>query len=383
MPYIEGDGIGSDISPVMKTVVDYAVKEAYNDREIEWQEIFAGQKAFDKMGEWLPESTLEAIQTHGVAIKGPLTTPIGGGIRSLNVALRQKLGLFCCQRPVQYFQGVPSPMKHPEKLDVVVFRENSEDIYSGIEFEAGTDDAKRLLNTLKNEFSVNNIPYPDSTGIGVKLISKEASQRLVIAAIEYAISQKRDNVAIVHKGNIMKYTEGAFMQWAYDVVRERFGGKALDYGYEIIHEGHQIKVTDIIADACFQHVLLKPDNFDVIATMNLNGDYLSDALAAQVGGIGIAPGANLSDDCALFEATHGTAPSYAGKNLANPSSLILSAEMMLRHIGWQEAADKVLEGIRGAIANQEVTQDFTRHMKDVKPLTTSEFGEAICRHMTR
>lgn len=384
IPYIEGDGIGSDITPAMLQVVDHAVNKAYGkSRAIEWKEIFAGQKAFDLYGEWLPQETINMIEKYHVAIKGPLATPVGGGIRSLNVALRQKLGLYICQRPVRYFEGVPSPMKEPEKVDITVFRENSEDIYIGIEFKAGEGETKRLLETLKTNYGVNNIARPEATGVGIKLISEYASKRLVRQAIRHAISHKCKNIALVHKGNIMKYTEGAFYHWGYDVVVDEFKGKKADYGYEIENpeDGSTILVTDIIADACFQHVLLKPENFDVIATMNLNGDYLSDALAAQVGGIGIAPGANMSDRDALFEATHGTAPVYAGKNLANPSSLILSAEMMLRHIGWLEAADKLINGMRLAIKHQEVTQDFARHMDNVEGLSTSDFAKAICKHI--
>ncbi|MCP8352609.1 NADP-dependent isocitrate dehydrogenase [Candidatus Synchoanobacter obligatus] len=384
IPYIEGDGIGSDITPAMLKVVNHAVSKAYGDkRAIEWKEIFAGQKAFDLTGEWLPQDTIDAIEKYHVAIKGPLTTPVGGGIRSLNVALRQKLGLFICQRPVQYFEGVPSPMMHPEKVDITVFRENSEDIYIGIEFKAGDTETKRLLETLKNQYAVDNIARPENTGVGVKLISEHASKRLVRQALQYAISQEKEHVALVHKGNIMKYTEGAFCHWGYDVAVEEFAAKKVEWGYEIENpnNGQKILVTDVIADACFQQVLLKPENFDVIATMNLNGDYLSDALAAQIGGIGIAPGANLSDRDALFEATHGTAPLYAGKNLANPSSLILSAEMMLRHMGWSEAADKLIQGMRLSLKAKEVTQDFARHMEGVEGLSTSDFAQAICRHM--
>ena len=384
VPFIEGDGIGSDITPAMKKVVDHAVKKAYGDKKaIEWLEVYAGQKAFDLHGEWLPQATIDAIEKYHVAIKGPLATPIGGGIRSLNVALRQKLALYICQRPVQYFEGVPSPMKRPDLVDITVFRENSEDIYIGIEFKAGDSQTQRLLETLKTSYGVDNIARPESTGVGIKLISELASKRLVRQAIQHAIKHKKSNVALVHKGNIMKYTEGAFYHWGYDVVMDEFDGKKAEYGYEITNpnDGSKILVTDIIADACFQHVLLKPETFDVIATMNLNGDYLSDALAAQIGGIGIAPGANMNDRDALFEATHGTAPVYAGKNLANPSSLILSAEMMLRHIGWDDAADKLLKGIRLAIKNAEVTQDFARHMEGVEGLSTSEFADAICKHM--
>ena len=384
IPFIEGDGIGSDITPAMIQVVNHAVKKAYGDkRAIDWKEIFAGQKAFDLSGDWLPQATIDAIEKYHVAIKGPLATPIGGGIRSLNVALRQKLSLYICQRPVQYFEGVPSPMKNPQLVDIIVFRENSEDIYIGIEFKAGDTQTQHLLETLKTSYGVDNIARPESTGVGVKLISEHASKRLVRQAIQYAIKHNRKNVALVHKGNIMKYTEGAFYHWGYDVVMDEFDGKKVEHGYEVTNpnDGSKILVTDIIADACFQHVLLKPEKFDVIATMNLNGDYLSDALAAQIGGIGIAPGANLSDRDALFEATHGTAPVYAGKNLANPSSLILSAEMMLRHIGWEEAANYLVKGIRLAIKNGKVTQDFARHMDGIEGLSTSDFADAICHHM--
>lgn len=381
IPYIEGDGIGSDITKAMRYVIDNAVKHAYDDRKIEWIEVLAGQKAFDQTGNWLPQATLDVIKEHGIGIKGPLATPTGGGIRSLNVALRHALNLYCCQRPVRYFEGVPSPMKHPEKVDMVIFRENAEDIYCGIEFEASSQEADDLIGVLKDKFSAN-IPY-ENTGVGIKIISETGSKQLVRKAIEYAIEQNKTQVAIVHKGNIMKFTEGAFMKWAYEVCEKEFDGSPLEYGYEITNPKTKeiIKVTDVIADACFQQVLLKPENFDVIATMNLNGDYLSDAIAAQVGGIGIAPGANLGEECALFEATHGTAPVYAGKNLANPSSLILSAEMMLRHMGWNEAADLVIQGMQSAISQKKVTQDFSRHMEGVEALSTQDFANAICELM--
>lgn len=379
VPFIEGDGIGSDITKAMQEVVNHAVKVAYKDRSIEWIEVLAGQKAFDQTSEWLPKETLEIIKEHGIGIKGPLATPVGGGIRSLNVAMRHELDLYCCMRPVKYFQGVPSPMKNPEKVDAIIFRENSEDIYCGIEFEK--EDANKLAKVLQDSFDVK-IPNPN-TGIGIKLISESASKKLIKRAIDYAISENKTKVCLVHKGNIMKFTEGAFMKWGYELVVSEYGGKETDAGYEIINPNtnEKIIVTDVIADACFQQLLLKPESFEVIATMNLNGDYISDALAAQVGGIGIAPGANIGDNIAVFEATHGTAPTYANKNLANPSSLILSSEMMLRHIGWNEAADNIIKGISLAISNAQVTQDFARHMDGVESLTTSDFAKAICDHM--
>jgi isocitrate dehydrogenase len=382
--YIQGDGIGSDITPAMLKVVNHACQKAYGGkRSINWEEVYAGQIAFDLTGEWLPKKTLDAIQKAHVAIKGPLTTPTGGGIRSLNVALRHQLKLDVCVRPVRYFQGVPSPLKEPEKVDIVVFRENSEDIYCGVEFKAGGGVTLRLLEDLKNTYAVDKITYPNHTGVGIKLISEQASKALVRKAIQYAIEEGRKRVALVHKGNIMKYTEGAFCHWGYEVVVDEFNGKSMGSHYEIINPITQdvIIIEDIIADACFQHILLRPTNFDVIATMNLNGDYLSDALAAQVGGIGIAPGANIGEDCALFEATHGTAPSHAGKNEANPSSLILSAEMMLRHIGWVEAADLIVKGLSNCIKYQIVTYDFARFFSGVEPVSTSAFAKAICKEM--
>lgn len=383
IPYIEGDGIGSDITPAMIQVVNAAVEKAYGEKKsIKWLEVYAGQKAFDLTGEWLPQETLNVIEKNHVAIKGPLATPVGGGIRSLNVALRQKLMLNICQRPIKYFDGVPSPMKNPELVDMVVFRENSEDIYAGIEFEAGDSQTVRLLELLQTSYGVDRPIRNESTGVGLKIISEEASKRLVRSAVRYALEHKKNYVSLVHKGNIMKYTEGAFYHWGYDVVIDEFNAKKAEYGYEIEDDtGHKVLVTDVIADACFQKVLLKPEDFDVIATMNLNGDYLSDALAAQVGGIGIAPGANLNDRTAIFEATHGTAPLYAGKNLANPSSLILSAHMMLEHIGWVEAADILYKGVSKAIKKGLVTQDFARHLDGIDSLTTSEFAEAICKNM--
>lgn len=381
IPYIEGDGIGADITRAMRLVVDHAIDLAYKDIKIEWLEVLAGQKAFDEVGEWLPFATLDIIKKHGVGIKGPLATPVGGGIRSLNVALRQSLNLYCCQRPLRYFKGVPSPMKSPSKVDVVIFRENSEDLYSGIEFEAAQKDADDLISYLQSRYSID---VPNRvTGVGIKLISEKASKKLIKKALDYAISEDKSKVCLVHKGNIMKFTEGAFMKWGYELVAESYGGKALDYGYEITNPNNQkkIHVTDVIADACFQQLLLEPETFEVIATMNLNGDYLSDAVAAQVGGIGIAPGANIGDDCALFEATHGTAPSYTDKNLANPSSLILSAEMMLRHLGLEEAADNIIKGVTKAIEKKMVTQDFARHMDGVEALSTMDFAKSICAHM--
>lgn len=383
VPFIEGDGIGSDITKAMHIVVNHAVKLAYKDeKEIEWLEVLAGQKAFDKTGEWLPEETLDIIREHGLGIKGPLTTPVGGGIRSLNVAMRHNLDLFCCQRPIQYFEGVPSPMKSPEKIDVVVFRENSEDIYCGIEFEAKNAKTLKLIEVLKSDFDVKI--SNENTAIGVKLISEEASKKLIRRAIDFAILENKTKISLVHKGNIMKFTEGAFVKWGYELLESEYNGKKVDYGYEIINPNTNeiIEVTDVIADACFQQLLLKPETFQVIATMNLNGDYLSDAIAAQVGGIGIAPGANIGDNCAVFEATHGTAPSYENKNLANPSSLILSSEMMLRYMGWDEASDLIIKGMRNAILKQQVTQDFSRHMENVEALSTSDFAKAICDKMT-
>lgn len=382
--YITGDGIGTDISPAMLTVVDHAVEKAYSGkRTINWEEAYAGQKAYDLVGEWLPQATLDAIQKAHVAIKGPLTTPTGGGIRSLNVALRHRLSLDVCLRPVRYFEGVPSPLKKPELVDIVVFRENSEDIYSGIEFKAGDAMALKLIEDLKTVYGVDNIRYPEQTGLGIKVISEPASKSLVRKAIQYAIDEDRSRVALVHKGNIMKYTEGAFYHWGYEVVVDEFGGQKVGNRYEITNPktNNTIIVEDVISDACFQHVLIRPETFDVIATMNLNGDYLSDALAAQVGGIGIAPGANIGEDCALFEATHGTAPSHAGKNEANPSSLILSAEMMLRHIGWVEAADLIIKGLSKAITDKQVTYDFARYDDSIKPIATSEFAKEICKRM--
>ncbi|MGP3398254.1 NADP-dependent isocitrate dehydrogenase [Coxiella burnetii] len=388
IPFIEGDGIGIDITPVMKNVVDAAVEKSYaGKRKIEWMEIYAGEKATKVYGKdnWLPDETLEAIKEYQVAIKGPLTTPVGGGIRSLNVALRQQLDLYVCLRPVRYFTGVPSPVKTPEKVNMVIFRENSEDIYAGIEWPAGSPEAMKLINFLQNEMGVKKIRFPETAGIGIKPVSKEGTSRLVRRAIQYAIDNDRDSVTLVHKGNIMKFTEGAFKDWGYEVAVKEFGAKPLDGGpwhvFENPKTGQKITIKDVIADAFLQQILLRPAEYSVIATLNLNGDYISDALAAEVGGIGIAPGANLSDTVGLFEATHGTAPKYAGQDKVNPGSLILSAEMMLRYLGWKEAADLVVQGIEGAIESKTVTYDFARLMTGAKEVSTSQFGKAIIKHI--
>lgn len=389
IPFIEGDGIGVDITPAMQRVINAAVEKAYgSDKSIVWQEIYAGEKATQKHDDstGLPDDTLHAVKQYQVAIKGPLTTPVGGGYRSLNVALRQKLDLYICLRPVRYFKGTPSPLKEPEKTDMVIFRENSEDIYAGIEWAADTDEAKKVVNFLRGDMGVDTIRFPEHCGIGVKPVSEQGSKRLVQAAIQYAIDNNRQSVTLVHKGNIMKFTEGAFKEWGYEVARERFGAEPLDGGpwhhFKNPNTGETIVIKDVIADAMLQQVLLRPEDYDVIATMNLNGDYISDALAAQVGGIGIAPGANIGDECAIFEATHGTAPKHAGKDKANPGSLILSAEMMLRHLGWSEAADNVIQGLEGAIMNGEVTYDFERAMDNAQLLSCSQFGEAVVKYMT-
>lgn len=388
IPFIEGDGIGVDITPVMRRVTDAAVEKAYGGQKaIEWMEVYAGEKATqvydDDSG--LPDETLQAVKDYSVSIKGPLTTPVGGGFRSLNVALRQKLDLFVCLRPVRYYDGTPSPLKEPEKTDMVIFRENSEDIYAGIEFEAGTPEVKKVIDFLQNEMGVTQIRFPDTAGIGVKPVSSEGTKRLVRKAIEYAIDNDRPSVTLVHKGNIMKFTEGSFKAWGYELAREEFGAKDLDGGpwqtFKNPKTGRDIVIKDVIADAFLQQILLRPEDYSVIATLNLNGDYISDALAAQVGGIGIAPGANLSDTTAMFEATHGTAPKYAGQDKVNPGSLILSAEMMLRHLGWSEAADLVVKGMGGAISAGEVTYDFARLMDNVEPVSCSAFGEALIKHM--
>jgi len=388
VPYIEGDGIGIDITPVMCAVVNAAVEKAFGgDRRISWMEIYAGEKSNQVYGEntWLPDETLQAIQDFAVAIKGPLTTPVGGGIRSLNVALRQELDLYLCLRPVRYYEGTPSPLKEPEKTDMVIFRENSEDIYAGIEWEAGSAEVKKVINFLQQEMGVSKIRFPETSGIGVKPVSADGTRRLVRRALQYAIDQDRSSVTLVHKGNIMKFTEGAFKNWGYQLAREEFGAREIDGGpwcaFDNPKTGNEIVVKDVIADAFLQQILLRPTEYSVIATLNLNGDYISDALAAQVGGIGMAPGANLSDKVALFEATHGTAPKYAGKDQVNPSSLILSAEMMLRHMGWNAAADLIVKGLSGAIAAKTVTYDLDRLMEGSKKLSCSQFGQAIIDHM--
>jgi isocitrate dehydrogenase len=388
IPFIEGDGIGVDITPVMRAVVDAAVEKAYaGKRQIAWMEIYAGEKSTRVYGQdvWLPEESLDAIKEYLVAIKGPLTTPVGGGIRSLNVALRQELDLYVCLRPVRYYSGTPSPLKEPEKTDMVIFRENSEDIYAGIEWPAGSAEVEKVIDFLRNEMGVTKIRFPETSGIGIKPVSEEGTKRLVRKAIQYAIDNDRPSVTLVHKGNIMKFTEGAFKDWGYELAREEFGAEEIGGGpwcqFKSSKSGQQIVVKDVIADAFLQQILLRPAEYDVIATMNLNGDYMSDALAAQVGGIGIAPGANMSDTVAVFEATHGTAPKYAGQDKVNPGSLILSAEMMLRHLGWTEAADLVVEGVGGAIAAKTVTYDFHRLMDGAQLLSSSAFGEAIIAHM--
>lgn len=388
IPYIEGDGIGVDISPVMMKVVDAAVDKAYGGkRKISWMEVFAGEKATQVYDQdtWLPEETLHAVKDYVVSIKGPLTTPVGGGIRSLNVALRQQLDLYVCQRPVRWFTGVPSPVKKPGDVDMVIFRENSEDIYAGVEFKAGSPEAKKVIKFLQDEMGVTKIRFTDMCGIGIKPVSEEGTKRLVQKALQYAVDNDRESVTIVHKGNIMKFTEGAFKEWGYEVARDEFGAELLDGGpwmqFKNPKTDRNIVVKDVIADAMLQQILLRPADYDVIATLNLNGDYLSDALAAEVGGIGIAPGANLSDSIAMFEATHGTAPKYAGQDKVNPGSLILSAEMMLRHMGWVEAADLIIKGTEGAIANKTVTYDFERLMEGASLRKCSEFGDDMIASM--
>ena len=387
IPYIEGDGIGIDISPVMIKVVDAAVEKAYGgEKKIAWMEIYTGEKAAELYeGDWFPQETLDAIKSYLVAIKGPLTTPVGGGFRSLNVALRQELDLYTCLRPVRWFEGVPSPLKSPGDTNMVIFRENSEDIYAGIEYQADSDEAKKVVDFLINEMGATKIRFPQNVGIGIKPVSAEGTKRLVRKSIQYAIDQDLPSVTLVHKGNIMKFTEGSFRDWGYELAMEEFGGEVLDGGpwVKIINPntGNDIIIKDVIADAMLQQVLLRPREYSVIATLNLNGDYLSDALAAQVGGIGIAPGANLSDDIALFEATHGTAPKYTGQDKVNPGSLILSAEMMLRHLGWNEAADLVIDGMNGAIQAKTVTYDFARLTDNATEVSCSAFGDAIIDHM--
>lgn len=387
IPFIEGDGIGIDITPVMRRVVDMAVDKAYGGRRsIAWMEIYAGEKAtrvYDKEI-WLPGETVDALRRFSVGIKGPLTTPVGGGIRSLNVALRQELDLYLCLRPVRYYPGTPSPVKVPEKVNMVIFRENSEDIYAGIEWAAETPEAQKVIRFLQEEMGVKKIRFPNSSGIGIKPVSREGTERLVRKALQYAVDNDRTSVTLVHKGNIMKFTEGAFKNWGYALAKKEFGAEEIDKGpwcrFTNSKNGREIVIKDVIADAFLQEILLRPEGFDVIATLNLNGDYISDALAAQVGGIGIAPGANLSDRVGLFEATHGTAPKYAGKNTVNPSSLILSAEMMLRHMAWLEAADLIVKGVGAAIAAGTVTYDLARSMPSATQVSCSGFGDAIISH---
>ena len=388
VPFIEGDGIGVDITPPMINVVNQAVKIAYSgERKIEWMEVYCGEKAtqvYDK-DTWLPDETIEALKEYVVSIKGPLTTPVGGGIRSLNVSLRQLLDLYVCLRPIRYFDGVPSPVKRPQDVDMVIFRENSEDIYCGVEFEGNSKEAKKLVKTLKNDFEVSKIRFEENVGIGVKPISQAGTTRLVKKAIDYAIANNRTSVTLVHKGNIMKFTEGAFRDWGYEVAKNDYGGVEIDEGpwQEITNpkNGKKIIIKDVICDAFLQQILLRPTEYDVIATMNLNGDYISDALAAMVGGIGIAPGANISDDYAVFEATHGTAPKYAGKNQVNPGSIILSAEMMLRHMGWVEAADILMESMDRTISAKKVTYDFHRMMDNAEKVTSSGFADEMIKRM--
>ncbi len=388
IPYIEGDGIGVDVSPAMIKVVDAAVNKAYaGDRKIEWMEIYTGEKSTQVYGEdaWLPQETLDFIREYKVAIKGPLTTPVGGGIRSLNVALRQELDLYVCARPVRYFEGVPSPLKQPELTDMVIYRENSEDIYAGVEFQAGTAEADKVIKFLQEEMGATKIRFPQQCGVGIKPVSEEGTKRLVRAALQYTIDNDRDSLTLVHKGNIMKFTEGAFKDWGYEVALQEFGAELLDGGPWMTlknpNTGKEIVIKDCIADAFLQQILLRPAEYDVIATMNLNGDYVSDALAAQVGGIGIAPGANIGDGIALHEATHGTAPKYAGQDKVNPGSLILSAEMMLRHLGWTEAADLIISSMEAAIRNKTVTYDFERSMDGATLRKCSEFADDMIEQM--
>ena len=390
IPFIEGDGIGVDITPVMLDVINAAVEKAYDGkREISWMEIYCGEKSVEVYGdnEWLPEETLQACRDYKVSIKGPLTTPVGGGIRSLNVAIRQKLDLYVCLRPVKYFDGTPSPVRRPDLVDMVIFRENSEDIYAGVEFESNTEAANKLIRVLQDDFNVEKIRFPENCGIGIKPISQEGSKRLIRKAFEYAIQNEKDSVTLIHKGNIQKFTEGAFMDWGYELAQEEFGGKPLDGGpwhiFKNPNTGKDIVVKDVICDAFLQQCLLRPADYDVLATPNLNGDYLSDALAAQVGGIGIAPGANLGDEVAVFEATHGTAPKYAGQDRVNPGSLILSAEMMLRHMGWTEAADLIIEAMQKTISKKRVTYDFARLIDDAEEVSCSKFGELLIKRIQK
>ena len=388
IPFIEGDGIGRDITPVMRKVVDAAVAKAYGgQRAIAWMEVYAGEKAVATYGgnAWLPEETFQAVKEYVVSIKGPLTTPVGGGIRSLNVSLRQELDLYVCLRPVRYFTGVPSPVKAPEQVDMVIFRENSEDIYAGIEWPSGSAEAQKLIAFLQREMGVKKIRFPETSAIGIKPVSREGTERLVRRAIQYAIANDRSSVTLVHKGNIMKFTEGGFKSWGYELAAREFGARLIDQGpwmrMNNPKNGKEIVIKDVIADAFLQQILLRPTEYSVIATLNLNGDYISDALAAQVGGIGIAPGANLSDTVAMFEATHGTAPKYAGKDMVNPGSMILSAEMMLRHLGWVEAADRIIQGMEAAIRAKTVTYDFARLMPGATQVSCSDFGDVVIRHM--
>jgi len=386
IPFIEGDGIGVDITPAMQTAVDAAVAKAYGGaRQIRWMEIYAGEKATRLYGNdvWLPDETLEAAREYSVSIKGPMTTPVGGGIRSLNVALRQQLDLFVCLRPVRHFPGVPSPLKDPSKTDMVIFRENTEDIYAGIEWEAESAGARKVIDFLQNEMGVRKIRFPETSSIGIKPVSRQGTERLVRKAIQYAIANARESVTLVHKGNIMKFTEGGFRDWGYALATREFGATPIDGGpwLALEHDGRTITIKDVIADAFLQQILTRPAEYDVIATLNLNGDYISDALAAQVGGIGIAPGGNLSDEVAIFEATHGTAPKYAGQNKVNPGSLILSAEMMLRHIGWVEAADLITSSLGAAISDKQVTYDLARLMEDAHEISTSAFAQAMIERM--
>ena len=386
--YIEGDGIGIDITPVMMKVVNASIEKAYSgEREIVWSEVLAGEKAFKATGEWLPNETLDAMRSGLVSIKGPLTTPVGGGIRSLNVALRQKLDLYACVRPVRWYEGTPSPVKAPENVDMIIFRENSEDVYAGIEWEAGSPEVKKVINFLQNEMGVEKIRFPETSGIGIKPVSQEGTARIVRAAIKYAIDNDKESVTLVHKGNIMKFTEGGFRDWGYQLAKDEFGASELDGGPWCTltnpKTGNQIIIKDVIADAMLQQIILRPAEYGVLTTMNLNGDYISDALAAQVGGIGIAPGANINYDTgiAIFEATHGTAPKYTGMNKVNPGSIILSAEMMLRHMEWHEAADLIVKGMEGAISAATVTYDFERLMEGATLLSCSDFGNAMISHM--
>ena len=388
IPFIEGDGIGRDTTPVMRRVVDAAVAKAYGEqRQIHWMEVFAGEKAVRLYGEgvWMPQETLDVVRDYLVSIKGPLTTPVGGGFRSLNVTLRQALDLYVCLRPVRYFKGVPSPLKEPEKTNMVIFRENSEDLYAGIEFEACSDQAKKLIDFLTREMGMNTIRFPNTSGIGIKPVSIEGTERLMRKAVQYAIDHDKPSVTIVHKGNIMKYTEGGFRDWAYALVRKEFDAQVIDEGpwckLKNPKTGKDIFIKDVIADAFLQQVLMRPAEYSVIATLNLNGDYISDALAAQVGGLGIAPGANLSDSVAMFEATHGTAPRYAGKDYVNPGSIILSAEMMLRHMGWFEAADLIINAMEQSIQSKQVTYDFARLMDGARQVSCSGFGRVMIEHL--